>query len=41
MKCPKCKTNMERKQIAKNIFYYECPNCKHAIGKTKVADSNG
>lgn len=32
MKCKKCHSNMNRKQID-NTFYYECPKCGTTLGK--------
>ena len=41
MKCPKCRKEMQRKEAAQGVYYYECPSCHHELGKPREADSNG
>lgn len=33
MKCPECHREMQRKEHSEGIYYYECPNCHHSVGK--------
>lgn len=39
MKCPKCHRDMKRKEYRKGVYFFECPNCHHTVGKPKE-DSN-
>ena len=38
MKCPKCHRDMIRKQSYPGVYYFECTNCHHAVGKPKEKD---
>ena len=40
MKCPKCRTAMQRRQNKVNDYYYECPKCHTTIGKKEDNDTN-